>query len=140
MRSTLSKGVPGATSSSGPDSASAATAWNQETLLIGASGGLAGFWGVGALKHRLRIDDTLDVFGIHGVGGIVGSIGTGIVSSPLLGGFRPADYSIASQTIIQGQAVAVAILCEVWAFTPFPQLLEAVNEDDSTAGTVFAGR
>src|SRR5687767_10223820 len=59
------------------------------------------------------------------VGGIVGSIGTGVVSSPMLGGFRPADYSIATQTIIQGEAVAVAILWSavgsaiVWALVKY---------------------
>lgn len=89
---------------------------------LGAVAALACYWFVGRIKHRLKLDDGLDVFGIHGLGGIVGSIGTGIVSSPLLGGFRPADYSIASQTLIQAQAVAVAIVWSaagsaiVWAF------------------------
>ncbi|HEY5675249.1 MAG TPA: ammonium transporter, partial [Myxococcales bacterium] len=65
---------------------------------LGAAAALVCYWFVGKVKHRLRLDDSLDVFGIHGIGGIIGSIGTGIVSSPALGGFRPADYSIASQT------------------------------------------
>ena len=61
----------------------------------------------------------------HGIGGIVGSVGTGIVSSPALGGFRPADYSIAAQTLIQIEAVAVAILWSaigsalVWALVKY---------------------
>ncbi len=76
---------------------------------LGVAAALACYWFVGSLKNRLKLDDSLDVFGIHGLGGIVGSIGTGIVSSPLLGGFRPADYSIAAQTLIQAQAVLVAI-------------------------------
>jgi Amt family ammonium transporter len=77
------------------------------------------------VKHRLKLDDSLDVFGIHGIGGIIGSIGTGIVSSPALGGFRPADYSIAAQTLVQAQAVAVAVLWSaigsaiVWALVKF---------------------
>jgi len=76
---------------------------------LGVAAALACYWFVGSLKNRLKLDDSLDVFGIHGLGGIVGSIGTGIVSSPLLGGFRPADYSIPAQTLIQAQAVLVAI-------------------------------
>jgi Amt family ammonium transporter len=76
---------------------------------LGALAALVCYWFVGSLKHRLKLDDSLDVFGIHGLGGITGSIGTGIVSSPLLGGFRPADYSMLSQTLTQAEAVAVAI-------------------------------
>jgi Amt family ammonium transporter len=79
------------------------------SIALGAVAALACYGFVGSLKHRLKLDDSLDVFGIHGVGGIVGSIGTGIVSAPLFGGFRPADYSMAAQTLIQIEAVAVAI-------------------------------
>ena len=77
---------------------------------LGAVAGLVCYGFVGSLKNRLKLDDSLDVFGIHGLGGIVGSIGTGIVSAPSLGGFRPADYSMAAQTLIQTEAVLVAIL------------------------------
>jgi Amt family ammonium transporter len=77
---------------------------------LGLAAALVCYWFVGSLKHRLKLDDSLDVFGIHGLGGIIGSLGTGIVSAPALGGFRPADYSIVSQTIVQAQAVGVAIL------------------------------
>jgi ammonium transporter, Amt family len=77
--------------------------------VLGSVASLVCYAFVGSLKHRLKLDDSLDVFGIHGLGGIVGSIGTGIVSSPLLGGFRPDDYSIAAQTLIQAEAVLVAI-------------------------------
>jgi Amt family ammonium transporter len=92
---------------------------------LGAVAALFCYWFVGRIKHQLKLDDSLDVFGIHGIGGIVGSLGTGIVSSPALGGFRPADYSIAAQTIIQAQAVAVAILWSaigsavIWAFVKY---------------------
>jgi Amt family ammonium transporter len=77
--------------------------------VLGALAAFACYGFVGSLKHRLRLDDSLDVFGIHGIGGLIGSIGTGIVSSPLLGGFRPEDYEIAAQTWIQVKAVAVAV-------------------------------
>ena len=79
-------------------------------ISLGAIAALACYGFIGSLKHRLKLDDSLDVFGIHGLGGIVGSIGTGIVSSPLLGGFRPDDYAIFPQTLVQIQAVAVAII------------------------------
>ena len=79
-------------------------------MLLGGLASLVCYWFVTTVKHRLKLDDTLDVFGIHGLGGIVGSIGTGIVTSPALGGFGAADFSIAGQTWIQVQAVVIAIL------------------------------
>lgn len=87
----------------------AGTAGVAGAAALGTAAALACYWFVARMKHRLKLDDSLDVFGIHGLGGIVGSIGTGIVSSPLLGGFRPADYSIAHQTLVQAEAVLVAI-------------------------------
>lgn len=78
-------------------------------LLLGALAALACYGFVGALKNRLRFDDSLDVFGIHGLGGIVGSIGTGIVTAPALGGHGAADYAILGQTAIQAGAVLIAI-------------------------------
>ncbi len=80
------------------------------SMALGAIAAIACYWFVTAVKHRLKLDDTLDVFGIHGIGGIVGSIGTGIVTAPSLGGFGAADFSMAAQTLIQVQAVVIAIL------------------------------
>ena len=54
----------------------------------------------------------MDVFGIHGIGGIVGAIGTGIFTAPMLGGTGGADFSIANQTWIQIQAVGITV---VWS-------------------------
>ena len=87
----------------------AGTAGAVGSMLLGAAAARVCYWFVASIKHRLKLDDTLDVFGIHGIGGIVGSIGTGIVTSPLLGGFGADDFSIASQTLIQLQAVLIAI-------------------------------
>ncbi|MBC7158989.1 MAG: ammonium transporter [Porphyrobacter sp.] len=67
---------------------------------------------VARLKPALGYDDSLDAFGIHGIGGIVGAIGTGIVYSPALGGPGGEDFVIAEQLVTQVIAVAVAI---VWA-------------------------
>jgi Amt family ammonium transporter len=55
-------------------------------FVIGIVAGLICFWGVTGLKHLLKADDSLDVFGIHAVGGIAGALLTGIFNSPDLGG------------------------------------------------------
>ena len=55
-------------------------------IAIGIAAGLACLWVVVSLKVRIRIDDALDVFGIHGIGGIVGAILTGVFAAPALGG------------------------------------------------------
>ena len=78
-------------------------------MLLGAVAGLVCYGFVGSLKNRLRLDDSLDVFGIHGLGGIAGSIGTAIVAAPLLGGHGGADYSLGWQLVRQVAAVGVAI-------------------------------
>ncbi len=68
-------------------------------IFLGAAAGLICLWAVVSLKPMLKYDDSLDVFGVHGIGGIVGALGTAVVASPVLYGFGPggADYSIASQ-------------------------------------------
>ncbi len=55
-------------------------------FLIGAGGSFGAYWGVTALKKTLKIDDTLDAFGLHGVGGLVGAILTGVFASEAIGG------------------------------------------------------
>ncbi|MBL8559487.1 MAG: ammonium transporter [Hyphomonadaceae bacterium] len=60
------------------------------------------------VKGLLKYDDSLDVFGIHGVCGIVGAIGTGILTAPSLGGTGGEDFSIVGQTTIQAIAVGTA--------------------------------
>ncbi|ODT53178.1 MAG: ammonia channel protein [Methylobacterium sp. SCN 67-24] len=81
-------------------------------IVLGAVTGLICLWAVVSLKPMLKYDDSLDVFGIHGVGGIVGAIGTAIVAAPSLGGFGADDYSIGGQLVTQVLAVVVAI---VWS-------------------------
>ena len=78
-------------------------------MLLGGAASLVCYGFVGSLKNRLRLDDALDVFGIHGLGGIIGSIGTAVVALPLLGGHAGADYSLGWQLVRQVAAVAVAI-------------------------------
>ncbi len=76
-------------------------------------GGLAStvcYFFVTVVKNKFGYDDSLDVFGIHGIGGIIGAVGTGIFTAPGLGGVGGDDYSIASQTWIQIEAVAITIV------------------------------
>ena len=90
-------------------------------IVIGLLAGILCLWGVNGLKRMLGADDTLDVFGVHGVGGIVGALLTGVFASPSLGGTgiydyvanaAAANYSISAQLWIQTQAVLTTI---VWS-------------------------
>jgi Amt family ammonium transporter len=81
-------------------------------IVLGAIAGVACLWGVTGLKHMLGYDDSLDVFGVHGIGGIIGAIGTGIVVSPSLGGVGIPDYSMAGQIGSQLWGVGTAV---VWS-------------------------
>jgi ammonium transporter, Amt family len=98
-------------------------------LLIGLAAGLVCLWGVSGLKKLLGADDSLDVFGVHGVGGALGAILTGVFAAPSLGGTGvydyvanavTPDYSIANQVWIQFQAVMTTVIWSgVVAFIAF---------------------
>lgn len=62
-------------------------------IVLGLIAGGICLWGVSGLKKALGYDDSLDVFGIHGIGGILGAIGTGILVNPALGGTGVFDYA-----------------------------------------------
>lgn len=91
-------------------------------LVVGLIAGFACLWGVTGLKKMLKVDDSLDVFGVHGVGGILGALLTGVFNAPQLGGpsfpvdwfsgtLTSADaYSIGAQVLVQAKAVGVTIL------------------------------
>jgi Amt family ammonium transporter len=93
-------------------------------LVIGFVSGFAGLWGVNGLKKILGADDTLDVFGVHGVCGILGAILTGVFNSPNLGGpsavadwttvamIAPDAYVIGTQVWTQTKAVLITV---VWS-------------------------
>lgn len=81
-------------------------------ILLGAVAAIACCFFVMKLKAKLGFDDSLDAFGIHGIGGIIGSIGVAIVNIPALGGQAGDDYNMGTQLGIQIMAVAVAI---AWA-------------------------
>jgi Amt family ammonium transporter len=98
-------------------------------FVIGLAAGLVCLWGVNGLKKLLRADDSLDVFGVHAVGGILGALLTGVFNSPSLGGpgfynnwfeMKPGFESIASQLWIQAKAVGVVFIwTAVVAFVSF---------------------
>jgi Amt family ammonium transporter len=79
-------------------------------IVIGLLAGVVCLWGVNGLKRMLGADDSLDVFGVHGVGGILGALLTGVFTAPSLGGTGAADFSIASQIAVQALAVGVTII------------------------------
>ena len=81
-------------------------------IVLGAVASIVCFLFVTVVKPKLGYDDSLDAFGIHGVGGIVGAIGTAIVYAPSLGGPGAADYAIGAKMLVQIQAVVATI---VWA-------------------------
>jgi len=75
-------------------------------LAIGAVAGLACYWGATALKRLLGADDSLDVFGVHGVGGIVGSLLTGVLASRTVGG---VEGSVLTQALSVGAVLAFSL-------------------------------
>ena len=79
-------------------------------IAIGFAAGFVCLWGVNGLKKMLGADDSLDVFGVHGIGGILGALLTGVFTAPSLGGTGGDDFSIASQVIIQAEGVGITIL------------------------------
>jgi len=90
-------------------------------LVIGLVAGIVCLWGVSGLKKMLGADDALDVFGVHGVGGIVGALLTGVFNTQALGGpglvtnwvtAEVGSNPILGQLIIQAQGVGLTI---VWS-------------------------
>ncbi|CAG9175323.1 ammonium transporter [Cupriavidus respiraculi] len=91
------------------------------SIVMGLVAGLLCLWGVSGLKRMLGADDSLDVFGVHGVGGIVGALLTGVFAAPSLGGVGIYDYvankvsdeySIAGQLWVQFEGVLTTV---VWS-------------------------
>ncbi|WP_392559150.1 ammonium transporter AmtB [Orbus mooreae] len=81
-------------------------------LIIGLICGAMGVWGVSVLKRMLRVDDTCDVFGVHGVCGIVGCLLTGIFTADSLGGVGYAEgVTMLSQVGVQAMSI---ITCVIW--------------------------
>jgi len=91
-------------------SAAAPTLVAGSASAAGLIAGAACYWGANALKRRMKYDDSLDAFGIHGIGGIIGALGTGIVYAPSLGGPGAADYDMAAKMVVQAETVVTTIV------------------------------
>jgi Amt family ammonium transporter len=104
------------------------------SILLGVVASLVCFFFVTTVKNKLRYDDSLDVFGVHCIGGIVGAIGTAIVADPALGGQGffdytvtpavPGAYAMATQLVTQTWAVGVTLL---WSGTVSAVLFLAIH-------------
>ncbi|RZP22792.1 MAG: ammonium transporter [Burkholderiaceae bacterium] len=108
-------------------------------IIIGVIAGFVCLWACTGLKSLLGADESLDVFGIHGVGGILGAILTGVFTAPSLGGTGGEDFAIASQVAIQLEAVIITVV--VSAVVAFIALKVAdllvgirVSEDEEREG------
>jgi Amt family ammonium transporter len=98
-------------------------------FVIGTAAGLVCLWGVNGLKKMLKVDDSLDVFGVHAVGGILGALLTGVFNAPSLGGpgfynnwfeMKPGFDTIGAQVLIQAKTVGITVLwTAVVAFIAF---------------------
>ncbi|HYG07532.1 MAG TPA: ammonium transporter [Stenotrophomonas sp.] len=79
-------------------------------IAIGFIAGVLCVWGVTGLKRLLRADDSLDVFGVHGLGGIIGAILTGVFSAASLGGQKGEGYDMVHQVWIQTEGVLITLV------------------------------
>jgi Amt family ammonium transporter len=83
-------------------------------IILGAVASLVCFFFVTTVKNKLNYDDSLDVFGVHAIGGIVGAIGTGIVADPALGGQGWIDYT--APVAVAGEFdMATQVMTQIWA-------------------------
>ena len=86
-------------------------------LIIGLVAGVVCFWGATSLKHMLGYDDSLDAFGVHGVGGITGALLTGVFAVKDIGGTAGLLEGNAGQVLLQAEGVICTIVwCGVMSF------------------------
>jgi Amt family ammonium transporter len=79
-------------------------------IALGVIAAAVCYFFVTVVKNKLKYDDSLDVFGVHGIGGIIGAVLTGVFSAGSLGGVKGDDYDMAAQLLIQIEGVAITIL------------------------------
>ena len=108
-------------------------------LAIGAAAGMGCYWAATSLKRALGYDDSLDVFGVHAVGGIIGAMLTGVFSAVSLGGSGLAHDTIPEQLIAQGMGVGVTIIYTAVVSFIILKVIDAliglrVDEDSETEG------
>ena len=112
-------------------------------LAIGFASGLCCFWGATSLKQKLGYDDSLDAFGVHGIGGIVGAILTGVFASESFGGLGLAKESIAEQVGVQVVSVAFTVVYSGLLSFVILKVVDVVvglrvNNDDESQGLDLA--
>ena len=93
-------------------------------ILLGVLATFASYFFVTVVKHKMQYDDSLDVFGIHGVAGIVGAVLTGVFSAAAFGGVRGEDYAMMSQLWVQIEGVLITI---VWSGVVSFVLFKAID-------------
>lgn len=104
----------------------------RSALIIGLVAGVACYWGATALKRKLRADDSLDVFGVHGVGGLVGALLTGVLADPAISGVEASFMAqvIACVAVLAYSLVMTAVV--LWITSRFTTL--RVREFEERAG------
>ena len=108
-------------------------------IVVGLASGVLCFWAATSLKRALGYDDSLDAFGVHGIGGIVGALLTGIFAAESLGGQGLSADSIGGQFVVQLIAVVFTIVyCGVLSFILL-KIVDAivglrVSQDEETEG------
>ncbi len=116
----------------------AGTAGPMGALIIGLAAGVICFFTATSLKRKLGYDDSLDAFGVHGIGGIVGALLTGVFAAPSLGGFGTVT-DIGAQLFIQFKGVAFTIVYTGIVTFVILKVLDVVmglrvNEEEETVG------
>jgi Amt family ammonium transporter len=96
-------------------------------LALGAAGSVICFFAVEFVKHRLKIDDALDVFAVHGVGGILGSLLVAVLAAPMLGGAGyGAAHDMAGQAGVQALGVVSVVAWSALATLALAWLTRAI--------------
>ncbi|GLZ85077.1 ammonium transporter [Metapseudomonas resinovorans] len=111
-------------------------------LIIGLVAGVVCYFCATSLKRKLGYDDSLDAFGVHGIGGIVGALLTGVFAAPALGGFGTVE-DIGAQLLIQFEGVAFTVVYTGIVTFVILKVLDVViglrvNEEEETVGLDLA--
>jgi Amt family ammonium transporter len=93
-------------------------------IALGVIAAAGCYFFVTVVKNKMKYDDSLDVFGIHGVGGIIGAVLTGVFSAAAFGGVKGDDYAMMAQLWIQIEGVVITI---VWSGVVSYVLFKAID-------------
>ncbi|MGI9456478.1 MAG: ammonium transporter [Aeoliella sp.] len=111
-------------------------------LAIGLCSGVLCWYFSTIVKHKLRYDDSLDVFGVHGIGGIVGTLLAGVFAAQYFGG-NQGDLNIAAQVGVQAMAIVIAAVYTMAATWVILRLVDSViglrvSENEEIGGIDYA--